>query len=153
VTVVCHWSELRGSGGETVENLRLTPDSECYLLDALLEALETWCHLYQNDIAPKDVVDRTSFAELDVTGYAPQAVSSWVLAVFRDGRAVSDADPVQFSRGSGMEARDVYGYFITQGRDGPLLWWQRVPGDPQPMRLPTDKVTVYPQLALRPIQE
>lgn len=99
------------------------------MLDALLEALVPWVRLYTNDpVISLDRV-RADFTELVGHDYAPYPIPRWTPAALRGGSAYSVPDIIQFKCPGAPWWGAVRGYFVTAGRDGPLLWAWRRPGD------------------------
>ena len=119
-------------------------------LDALLdEGVTTWYHLYVNDVSLGRATTLGDLTEADWPDYAPQRVTTWTPATVPIDRAVSAADPLLWTRGDGGDPRQVYGYYVTDGQTGPLLWAETRPQGPLPMVAPTDAVLVTPRVTLR----
>jgi len=123
--------------------------AELVLLDRLLDKVTTWYHLYVTATVLGAGTVIGDFTEADWTDYAPKKVTTWSPAVTLSGRAVSNADQTMWIRGSGGPTRFVFGYYVTDGEDGPLLWCEeRVAGSIR-MQFSTDTVTVVPRITLR----
>lgn len=123
--------------------------AETYDLDALLEDLDTWFHLYVTRLSLGRGTLLADFTEASWPAYQPLRVTTWSPSQILRGRAWSSADPTQWTRGSGGAPAQVYGYYVTDGRTGPLLWCESRQQGPTPMTAPTDMVVVLPRLTLR----
>jgi hypothetical protein len=119
------------------------------LLDDLIEAIDTYYHLYVNAATLGPDTTLTDLTEAAWPDYRSMRVTTWSPAIALEGTAASQADPVVWVRGVGGLAVDVYGYYVTDGATGPLLWVEARPSGPTPMRAATDTVIVTPQLTLR----
>lgn len=104
-----------------------------------------WIHLYMADVPLDRATVLSDLVELDVPGYAPQAAMGWLDPEIVEGRAQTGADPILFTRESGLPQRDVWGYYATMGMSGPLLWVERALDPPIPFRVSTDNWTVIPR--------
>lgn len=118
-------------------------------LDALLDGLTPYYHLYIAEVTVDPGVTLADFAEADWPTYTPRRAVSWVPAIMSGGRAVATADPIMWQRGTGGSPRQVYGYFVTDGQTGPLCWWEPRDAGPLPMAASGDSVIVRPRLTLR----
>jgi len=119
------------------------------LLDFLTDELGTWIHLYTNDLTPYAGTVLTDFVEASFPGYAPVQVKTWSVAMLQDGRAVTVSDPRTWTLPSAIPAVEVFGYFVTQGKSGALLWVERRTAGPIIMQNAGDQATVIPRLTLR----
>lgn len=108
----------------------LAEDGYCLLLDALLSGTAVVLRLYTNDPDLTTTRHRDDFVEASGAGYSPLAVKGWTPSVLRNGRAFSAADTVTFTVTGTPKPAPIVGYYATFGRDGPLLWAWRRPGDP-----------------------
>lgn len=118
-------------------------------LDALLEEIETWVHLYTNDA---DLGPDTTLADLtqaDWPDYEPQEATGWTPALWQTDHAESESDPLVWTYGFNPDSTDVYGYYVTDRRTGDLLWVEANPNGPITLTEPTDEVQVLPRLTLR----
>jgi len=106
----------------------LSDDSACLQLDTLLDGLDVWYHLYVNDLIPDRTTSLGDLVEPDWDNYLPQQVKTWTPSLIEDDRATAYADPLEWTRGPGGTADQVYGYFTTNGQTGPLLWVERMCG-------------------------
>lgn len=128
----------------------VVPDvGKMQLLDDLLEAEETWLHLYQNNYTPVDGSVLGSFTEADFSGYEAVLIDSWTASSIVSGRARSVADPEVFTQDGGSTGNDIYGYYITKGETGALLWAERGSGAPYDMNSAGRQLSVALQLTLR----
>lgn len=118
------------------------------LLDDLLGDLNVWYHLYVNDATLSVDTVLTDLTEATWTGYVPKKVSSWTPALASAGIAAASADPLIWTIGSVVDPSDVYGYYTTDGQDGPLLWVEAAQDGPIPMREVGAKCLVMPGLTL-----
>lgn len=124
--------------------------AELYLLAIVLDALTPFVHLYVNDVTPDPCSGVDQFQEADWQGYKPLPAKTWTPPVLRSHRAVSWSDPVQFLRGDIGPQRRVYGYWMTDGLSGPLIWAERAPDTPVlRMDYGGNFTTVYPQFSLQ----
>lgn len=114
-------------------------------LQILVDNWDAWVHLYMADVPLDRATVLADLVELDVPGYAAQAAMGWTDPEIVEGRAQTGADPVLFTRGAGTPQRDVWGYFVTQGLSGDLLWVERALNPPIPFRVSTDNWTVIPR--------
>lgn len=119
------------------------------LLDDMLAEVDTYYHLYTNDETLTSATVLADLTEATWPDYRAMRVTTWSPAIAVEGTAASQADPVLWVRGVGGLAVDVYGYYVTDGQTGPLLWIEARPAGPTPMRAATDTVLVTPQLTLR----
>jgi len=124
-------------------------NASLYLLDALLENLTPYFHLYTNDVGDDPGVVLGDFTEADWPLYVPIRVTSWTPSVLVAPRAVSTADIALWQRGAGGPPRNVYGYYVTDTSGGPLLWWEARAQGPLPMSEPFHTVQVLPRITLR----
>lgn len=129
--------------------ISIPDEAERYDLDTYLGSVEPWYHLFVNDLVPVGATILDDFVEATWPDYAPRKVTSWVPSVTVDGRAVATADPTTWTRGSGGPGASVYGYYVTDGSSGPLIWCERRAAGPIDMTMPTDSVQVLPRLTLR----
>lgn len=98
-------------------------------LDALLKELRPWFRLYTNDPVDSPERVRGDFVQATFGGYVPIGTPKWSPAWLRGGRAFAVADPVIFRWNGGDVGDPVRGYYVTDGPDGPLLWFARRSGD------------------------
>lgn len=128
----------------------IVPDvAATYDLDELLDQLDTWYHLYT---VPAVLGPSTTLADLTEAAwpdYAPVRVNTWSPASIVEDRAVSLGDPVLWVRGSGGMPAQVYGYYVTDGRTGPLVWCEARAQGATPMIAAHDQVLVLPELSFR----
>lgn len=115
-------------------------------LDIFTSGLNAWIHLYRTDTPISADTVLGDFLELDVTGYAPLPVRWWTPAVLQGVYAKTWGENRYFQRGAGGFVREVWGYYITQGETGQLLWAERGPDPPYPMAVAGDNLFVWPAL-------
>lgn len=118
-------------------------------LTRLIDAFGAYVHLYRNDIPLDSDTVITDFAESNYPGYVAQATSNWTEPVIVARRAQTSADPLLFTRTGTSVPQDVFGYYVTAGLSGPLLWCERGSAPPYPMRVPTDQVLILPRYSFR----
>lgn len=118
-------------------------------LDAMLAELHPWTHLYVTDVTLGPDTTKDDLTEASWPDYVPMRATGWAPAVTVGGLAVADADPILWVRGDGGDPAQVYGYFVTDTKDGPLVWAERRPQGPVAMIEPTDQVLLLPRLTLR----
>lgn len=123
--------------------------AEVNLLDRLLDKVETWYHLYVNSIVLGPATVKTDFVEGSWPGYAAKKVTTWTPAITVSGRAESSADQQQWIRTFDGSGQLVYGYYVTDGQTGPLLWCETRAAGPIRMQFSSDTVTVMPRVTLR----
>lgn len=128
----------------------VAPDSGAvYLLLQLLDAVETWAHLYVADHWPTRATTLSDLQEASWSGYVPVKVGPWAPPLIVDAQAQSTADPVEWVRGATGDAEQVYGYYLTAGVSGPLLWAEHVCGrESVPMESDGDVCVVWPLVRL-----
>jgi len=126
------------------------PDASAIsLLGDLLGNVTTVYHLYVNPVELGQSTTLAAFTEPNWPAYKPVTVTTWAPALTVSGRAVAQADPVVWVRGVGGTALQVFGYYVTDTLNGPMLWAEARPQGPLPMQAPTDQVLLLPQLTLR----
>lgn len=118
------------------------------LLDHLLQQLQPWFHLYTNDLVPGDLTVLTDFTEATFPGYAAQRAVGWTDALVVSGIATSYADGLVFSRTMDGISISIYGYFVTSGKTGGLLWAEYRAGGPIVLTHTGDTCDVLPSLTL-----
>ena len=118
------------------------------LLDSLLGSMGIWVHLYVNDVTLGPTTALSDLTEATWPGYAPVAVGVWSPSIALGVGGVSWGDPIEWSLGSVIVPADVYGYYATLGKAGPLAWAEAAPNGPVPMKTAGDVVLVIPQLTL-----
>jgi hypothetical protein len=118
-------------------------------LDDLLAELTGWAHLYVEDVVLGPDTTRDDLTEASWPDYQPLRVTGWAPSVALDGLAVSEADLLLWIRGPGGDPAQVYGYFVSDLKDGPLVWVERRPQGPIAMSADTDQVLLLPRLTLR----
>lgn len=102
------------------------PDSGLLLLVSGLDYQSSaWVHLYRTDTPLTRNTTLADLVELDTPGYLRQRAVSWSPPTIRGDQAVTEADPLRWTRGAGPPARQIYGYYVTFGSSGPLLWAER----------------------------
>jgi hypothetical protein len=102
-------------------------------LEALIDGLTAYLHLYTNDPTISEASVKADFAESAFEGYAPVALSKWSPPALRAGLARSQADTAAFTWTGGATPPPVRGYFVTEGPNGVLLAAWRKPGDAFPI--------------------
>lgn len=125
--------------------------SRCPLLDAIVAGLAPWVHLYVNNPTVTWCLIKADLHEATSGGYAPKLAINFAPAVLVGAVARAVADPLVWTRTDGMPAEQVYGYFITQGEDGDLLWCSLPRTDPFPWGLAGDQITLVPTLEFGPL--
>lgn len=119
-----------------------------YLAEELLGTLSPTYHLY---VTPATLTPATILADLTEAswpGYAAVAVTKWSPPEQAAPPAISRGDPVTWTRGNGGQPAEVYGYYVTDGPAGPLLWAEASPTGALPMIQATDTVTIVPEFSL-----
>jgi len=129
--------------------IRVPYVAEISLLVRLLGNITGYVHLYRNDVTITTATTLGDLVEMDVPGYSAQPAVGWTGPVIVSGRAVSAADPILFTRSAGLPSRVAYGYYVTDGPSGDLLWVQRGAEAPYPFGNATDTILVIPRLTLR----
>jgi hypothetical protein len=120
------------------------------LLDALLDGLDTWYHLFMTALPSDTDLSLDDFTEIDWPDYTPQQVKYWAPALLDGEYAYSTADPVEWQATDDQENRKVWGYYVTNGRDGALLWWEMRCEAPIDMSVTGAVCVVWPRLTLPP---
>jgi hypothetical protein len=121
-----------------------------YLLDALNNQIDPWYHLYVQDIEQTSGVQLTDFAEASWQGYTPLEADTFTPAVWADPFAVAHADQLQWLSPGSEQPLSVHGYFVTDGENGPLLWFEAVPDGPIDVRNVGTPVNIFPAMVLGP---
>lgn len=119
------------------------------LLNSLLDGINTYIHLYVNDVYLKPSITAADLHEAAWPDYSPQLVNTWLEADTENGRAVSVADPVFWTYGSNPSPATVYGYWISSDETGFLLWVEAHPGGGITLVHSSDQIAVFPQLTLK----
>lgn len=118
------------------------------LLDDLLDDVTTWYHLYVTDITLSVDTVLGDFVEASFPGYLPLLVSTWAPSLWDVDRAVSNADPAVWTRGGPPSLVTVYGYYVTDGMVGPLLWCERRTEGGIVLNNPGEQCQVLPKTTL-----
>lgn len=118
-------------------------------LDAMLADAHTWAHLYTNDITPDQDTTLADLTEASWPDYAPLRISGWTPSVVSGIYAVSTADQVLWTRGTGGDPAQVFGYWVSDLKTGAMLWVERRPQGPLPMAAASDQVLLLPRVTLR----
>ena len=118
------------------------------ICDAITSDIAAWYHLYTNDPPITTGLTAADLEEPDYSGYEPQPARYWAPAVLTDQTATAQAQPILWTRGSGGRPRDVMGYYVTDGRDGPLLWAERGSSAPYLLSQPGDELLIIPTIAV-----
>jgi hypothetical protein len=129
--------------------LVVTSSGSLPLLDSLLDQLGAVYHLYVVDVTPTLTTTLADLKEADWPGYAPIAVPVWTPAVLVGGSAAAYGDPLLWERASIGDSETVYGYYVTAGTRGPLLWAERRELGPIVVAGPGDRVYLTPALTLQ----
>lgn len=113
-----------------------------YTLERLWSVIDPWIHLYRTDTPLSYDTVLADFVEVSIDSYAPVRLQTWTDPEIESRRAVTTRDPVEWVWSSGDAQQEVWGYYVTDGRDGPLLWCGRgeappylVGADRQPVRI------------------
>lgn len=105
--------------------------------------------LYKNDVTPAEGDTATTYQEATFTGYANTTLtgSSWVIA---NAGGISNATYTQqtFTSSAAQATQQIYGYFVTSGPVGTLLWAERFTDGPYPITNLGDAVKVTPYIEL-----
>jgi len=123
--------------------------AENYLLDELLDRVTPYFHLFTSEMELGEKTVKEDFQEADWPDYKPAKVTTWSPALQVCGRAVSSADKTRWDRGEDGEPREVFGYYVTDGKDGPLLWCEQRSEGPIRMEFPSDFLVILPRITLR----
>jgi hypothetical protein len=104
------------------------------LLNLIIEALNAgypvYMHLFINDVAPSDGTVIGDLVEASFSGYSAQAITYWAAVSPNPAGGYSSTAPLaQFTNSSGSD-QTVYGYYVTAGPAGDLLWLQADPNAP-----------------------
>jgi hypothetical protein len=120
--------------------------SSIYLLYRLVVEIDTYYHLYITDTTLGIHTTLGDLTEAAWPAYQPVRAHSWSPPLLAAGVVTTWSDPILWTRGTTGPASNVYGYYVTDGRAGPLLWVERAVAAPIRMSLPADTVMVLPQL-------
>lgn len=99
-----------------------------YSLNRLLDAVTTYVHLYVNDYTPDDTTTLGSFTEASFDSYVVQLEKYWTNAISFYDVPTSWGEPLIWTAASTLALpQTVYGYYVTDGVAGSLLWCERAP--------------------------
>lgn len=101
-----------------------------------------YVHLYVEDVPLDRDIVLDDLVESEAPGYAAQLAIGWDTPVIRARRAYTEAEPLLFSRSDGSPSEQAFGYYVTQGMSGPLLWVERFEPAPFPWSDSTDQIYV-----------
>lgn len=122
------------------------------LLDNLLDQLGAVYHLYVVFVKPDQDTTLEDLVEASFEGYAPLAVPVWTPAVLVGGSAAAYGDPLLWTRSSSGSPQMVYGYYVTAGVTGPLLWAELRELGPITVQEAGDRVYFTPALTLASLE-
>lgn len=99
-----------------------------YCLNRLLDAVTTYVHLFRNDYTPDDTTTLASFVECSFDSYNVQYERYWTNAIAFYDVPTSWGEPLIWTAASTLNMpQTIYGYWITDGASGSLLWCERAP--------------------------
>lgn len=120
------------------------------LCDQWTDQLYAQCHLFVNPAILSIDTVLADLTEATYPGYYQQNISGWSPATVQGSGATSWSDPIVFGCAGGMAPEYVYGYYVTRGSPGRLLWAELRPQGPIRMWLDSDLCVVLPSLTLTP---
>lgn len=120
--------------------LELVPD--------LVRSITAVVHLYVEPVLWSASTTLADLSELTGGGYSPQRERTWSPAEIRGKMAVTTGDPLRWQRAGSGGPFLVYGYYVTDGESGPLLWGEERQAGAIPWERDGDTVIVVPRFAL-----
>jgi len=119
------------------------------VFNQFLSQFSVYYHLYINDLTPTLDSVLSDFVEASYPSYGPQIVQQWTDAVLVGGVAATYGDPLLWTVGSVVVPQTVYGYYVTGGPTGPLLWAELRELGPVPLDTVGARVYLTPALTLQ----
>lgn len=119
------------------------------LLNLLTDAYTAWYHLYTNPLTPNAASVLTDFVEASFGGYAPLRSVGWTDALVVGDVPTAYADALVFACTVSGSPQSIYGYYVTQGKTGGLLWAQSRDAGPVVITNVGDSLDVLPTLSLQ----
>lgn len=112
-----------------------------------------WIHLYKSDTTPSENDDLATYAtgEASFTGYANVGLvaANWIVGSNSAGYSNATHNVVTFaSTAGGQSSNSIYGYYITSGETGQLLWAERFSDGPYPVTNNGDSIKITPYIEL-----
>lgn len=121
----------------------------CRLLDDMLDNVETWFHLFVDDVNPTADLAIGGFTEPGWEGYAALKMAQWTPAIWAKTRAITWGEQLRWISPGTVPVQKVYGYYVTDGQFGPLLWSERDPTGPIDAGSPGTPINIYPEFSLQ----
>lgn len=128
--------------------LRLVNTGEVYSLGVLVNKVQPAdliLHLAQAAFTPADTDEAGDYTEADFDGYAQETLDggAWLITAGAPSEAIYP--PVIWTRASSGEAQTIYGYYLTNGDTGELIWAEEFPL-PQTITESGQEITVVPRI-------
>lgn len=131
--------------------IRVPLVSRPYLLDLLIGSLSPVAHLLACDIPLDWCATLEEMREPVGGGYAPQATTGWTPAELVTPVGRTTADPLVWMHAGPTRAETVYGYYMTDGVSGPLIWCELSSLGPLPWGSLGDVIAFLPRFDLGPL--
>lgn len=93
-----------------------------YCLDRLIDSVSPFYHLFVNDIQLGPNTTAADFIEASFAGYVPLGTGLWANAYLRQGIVTTLADALTWTCTRLGPLETLYGYWVTDGIDGAMLW-------------------------------
>lgn len=106
--------------------------------------------LYKNDKTPAEGDDASLYAEATFTGYANTTLTgtSWVVGSNTSGYSNAQYAIQTFTSSAAQTSNNIYGYYLTSGPGGQLVWAERFSDGPYPISNNGDAIKVTPYIEL-----
>lgn len=133
----------------------LVPDvGEVYMLQNIVGKNATantlYLKLYKTDVTPAEGDTAATYIEATFTGYANIALTgaSWVVGSNTSGYSNAQYALQTFTSSAAQTSNNIYGYYITSGPGGQLIWAERFTDGPYPISNNGDAIKVTPYIEL-----
>lgn len=105
--------------------------------------------LYQSNTTPAEGDTAATYTESNFTGYANVTLTgaSWTVGTVAGTSNATYAQQT-YTSSAAQTTQNVYGYFVTAGPTGTLLWAERFTDGPYPITNNGDAVKVTPYIEL-----
>lgn len=108
--------------------------------------------LYTNNVTPNERSNSTSFTEASFSGYANVKLpgGSWIVST----NTISNTTSATYSsisfvlNGTQPNNISVYGYYVTFGNSGEVLWADRFPSAPVLLKNDQDQIQFAPYIEI-----
>lgn len=132
----------------------LVPDTgEIYMLQNIVGKNATantlYLKLYQNAVTPGEANTVADYTEANFTGYANIALTgaSWTVSS-ASGYSNATYAIQTYTSSAAQSTQQIYGYYVTSGPGGQLLWAEKFTDGPYPITNNGDAIKVTPFISL-----